>query len=63
MLTLAGPRTRFGPGDDHFLLDSPQVKSPARAVDTLFDARTPAADLAADTSGPSDADGSGPVGY
>ena len=51
VLTLAGPRTRFGLGDDHFLLDSPQVKSPARAVDTLFDARTPAADLAADTSG------------
>ena len=51
VLTLAGPRTRFGAGDDHFLLDSPQVNSPARAVDILFDARTPVADLPADTSG------------
>ena len=50
VLTLAGPQTRFGTGDDQFLLDSPQVKSPARAVDILLDARTPMADLAADTS-------------
>jgi len=51
VLTLAGPRTRFGAGDDQFVLDSPQVNSPARAVDILFDARTPVADLPADTSG------------
>ena len=51
VLTLAGPQTRFGTGDDRFLLDSPQVNSPARAADIMFDARTPTADLAADTSG------------
>jgi hypothetical protein len=51
VLTLAGPQTRFGTGEDRFLVDSPQVKSPARAVNILFDARTPTADLAADTSG------------
>jgi FAD-NAD(P)-binding len=51
VLTLAGPQTRFGIGEDRFLVDSPQVKSPARAVDIMFDARTPTADLAADTSG------------
>jgi methylaspartate mutase epsilon subunit len=51
VLTLAGPQTRFGTGDETFIVDSPQVKSPARAVDILFDARVPMADLAADTSG------------
>ena len=51
VLTLAGPQTRFSTENERFLLDSPQVKSPARAVDIVFDARVPATDLAGDTSG------------
>ena len=51
VLTLAGPQTRFSTEHEQFLLDSPQVKSPARAVDIVFDARVPTTDLAADTSG------------